>query len=318
MASTELPCRVFPAGPFSRRSLKLPLVFVVVLLVAAICGCRSDTSNPPAVPAVELTVAAAADLHAAFTEIGKAFEQQANCRVLLSFGSTGQLAQQIEHGAPFDVFAAANVSYLDGLRAKNLIVADSQQLYARGRIVLVTSKKSGVHATRLADLLGSEIKYIAIANPGHAPYGLAARQALEQSGLWSQLEPKIVLGENVRQARQYVLTGNTEAGIIALSIAQQPDLEFTLIDDSLHEPLDQALAIVADSKQQPLARQFIAFLNGPAGRPTMKKYGFLLPDEFDDAKVDPAEHGGDGQRIGVHAFACLSVPHGWAGVARTR
>ena len=255
-------------------------VAVLSVVGAMAVGCSGNSSAKSSANRPELTVAAAADLQNAFGEIARVFESQTGCHIVLTFGSTGQLAHQIEHGLPCDIFAAANVSYLEPLKAKGLIIEDSQQLYARGRIALVVNKQFGLHVTRLEDLLGSEIKHIAIANPGHAPYGVAARQALEHQGLWSRLEPKIVLGENVRQALQYVETGNAEAGIVALSIAQAPGIEYTLVDGSLHEPLDQAIAIVADTKQEPLARQFIAFLNSPAGRPVMKKYGFLLPDEL--------------------------------------
>lgn len=260
-----------------RRGLGVSSLIILVCLL--LIGCPRPTSGPATAAPPELTVAAASDLQVAFTEIARQFEQQESCRVVLTFGSTGQLEQQIEHGLPVDIFAAANVTYLESLRAKKMILADSQQIYARGRIVLVFSKKAGVTVRTLDDLLKPDVKHIAIANPGHAPYGVAARQALERAGLWAQLEPKIVLGENVRQALRYVETGNAEAGIVALSIAQGPDIEYILIDESLHEPLDQALAIIAGTKQQELARQFIAFVDGPQGRPIMKKYGFLHPSE---------------------------------------
>ena len=260
-----------------RRSLRISCL--ICLSGLWMIGCARPGSGPKPATVPELTVAAAADLQVAFTEIARQFEPQENCRVLLTFGSTGQLAQQIEHGLPVDIFAAANISYLEALKAKDLIIADTQQLYARGRIVLVVNKQTGLSVRRLEDLVKSNVKYIAIANPGHAPYGVAARQALERQGLWPQVESKIVLGENVRQALQYVETGNAEAGIVALSIAHAPQIEYTLIDESLHEPLDQALAIVAGTKQEPLARAFIAFLNGPTGRPIMTKYGFVLPGE---------------------------------------
>jgi len=260
-----------------RRGLAVSCLTSLVCLPMP--GCAWPTSGPVAAARAELTVAAASDLQLAFTEIARQFEQQESCRVVLTFGSTGQLARQIEHGLPVDIFAAANIAYLDPLEAKRMIVPHSRQIYGRGRIVLVSSKKAGSVVRTLDDLLKPDVKHVAIANPGHAPYGVAARHALERTGLWGRLESKIVLGENVRQALQYVETGNAEAGIVALSIAQGSNVEYTLVDESLHEPLDQALAIVAGTKQEGLARQFIAFLTGPAGRPIMQKHGFLLASE---------------------------------------
>jgi molybdate transport system substrate-binding protein len=253
-------------------------------LAAGIAGCSGPhTAAPPAKPAQTLTIAGASDLQFAFTEIAELFQKQSGCRVSLSFGSSGQLAQQIEHGLPVDIFAAANVKFIDALQAKGLVVPDSRQLYARGYIVLAVPENSELSITNLNDLSNDAITHIAIANPVHAPYGLAARQALERSGLWEKLQPKIVLGENIRQALQYVETGNAEAGIVALSIAQGAKVSFTPIDESLHDPLDQALAIIYGSHQIELAREFIALLNGPEGKSIMTRFGFRQPNAEHDA-----------------------------------
>ena len=227
----------------------------------------------------ELTVAAAADLQFAFTEIAALYEQETGQDVTLVFGSTGQLAQQIQNGAPYDLFAAANIQYVEDLADQGLVLPDSVALYAQGRIVLAASRRSGVTAETLADLLAPEIKHIAIANPEHAPYGVAAMQALQAAGVWERIQPKLVLGENVRQALQYVQTGNAEAGIVALSVANVPEITWTLLAASLHNPLNQALAVVASSPEPDRAREFAAFINGDVGRPIMRQYGFILPGE---------------------------------------
>lgn len=240
----------------------------------------SVLARPSYLNAAELTVAAAADLRFAFAEIGRAFEQETGTTVTLSFGSTGLLAKQIEQGAPFDVFAAANISFLDKLRARGLIINDSRQLYARGRIVLAVNKKTQLHVTQLSDLTLPDIKAIAIANPQHAPYGLAAQQAMAKLGMWDRVRPKLVYGENIRHALQLIQTGNAEVGVIALSVAKAPEIDWTLIPDDLHAPIDQALAIIKGTKMEVQARRFIRFVNQPAGRLIMKKYGFLLPGEF--------------------------------------
>ena len=248
--------------------------FCILILLAA---CTIPVVN--IVEPAELTVAAAADLQFAFTEIGTLFEQETGHRVTFVFGSTGQLAQQIENGAPFDLLAAANVSYIDSLAEKDLVLPDSVVLYARGRIVLAVNRASRVNAVSLQDLLSDQFTLVAIANPEHAPYGLAAKEALQSAGVWEEVQTKIVFGENIRQTLQFIQTGDAEVGIVALSVADVPEISWTLIDESLYNPLDQALAVVTGSPHQELARQFAAFINSPLGQSTMQKYGFVLPGE---------------------------------------
>ena len=230
-------------------------------------------------PQRELIVAAAADLVFAFREITPLFEQQHQAKVTLTFGSTGQLAQQIQHGAPVDVFFAANVAFVEDLRAKGMVLADSVEPYAQGRIVLATHRSRQALAS-VKDLTRQDVRRIAIANPTHAPYGMAAREALVSAGVWDQIQPKLVYGENIRQALQFLETQNVDAAIISLSLADAPDIRFSLIDLSLHRPIVQAAAVTARSRQPDLARAFIRFVNGPQGRPIMKRFGFLLPGEF--------------------------------------
>ena len=227
-----------------------------------------------------ITVAAAADLQFAFGEIGQLFQRETGHKAVFIFGSSGTLATQIENGAPVDVFAAANSQFVDDLRARGMLLGDTQQLYALGRIVLAGDKRSGLSLREVDELARPDVKRVAIANPEHAPYGRAARQALEARGIWEQVRPKLVYGENVRQALQYIQTGNAEAGIVALSIANVAEVDYVLVDEGLHQPLRQALAVVAGSKHEQAARELIVFINGPLGRPIMKKYGFLLPGEF--------------------------------------
>jgi len=231
-------------------------------------------------PAPSLTVAAAADLHFAFREIGELFQQETGIPVTFSFGSTGLLTQQIENGAPFDLLAAANEAYIDQLEQKGLILPDSRQLYAQGRIVIAVNRASGLDVKTLADLVDPAISRIAIANPEHAPYGLAAQQALESAGVWQAVQDRLVLGQNVRQALQFVQTGDAPVGVVALSVANVPEVHYTLIPAELHQPINQALAIVRTSAHPDVARRFIEFVNGPQGRRVMKRYGFRLPGEF--------------------------------------
>lgn len=228
---------------------------------------------------VTLLVSAAADLTFALQELGPHFERRTGIKVTFNFGSTGQLAQQIEQGAPVDLFAAANEAYIDRLDQQSLILAGSKMPYARGHLTLWTRADSPLHLSGLDDLLQPQVRRVAMANPSHAPYGLAAKQALQAAGLWQPLAPKLVLGENVRQTLQYAATGNVDAAIIALSLSLQHGGHWVPIPERLHRPIIQTLAILKRTPHAREARQFAAFITGPQGQPIMQKYGFVLPSE---------------------------------------
>lgn len=248
-------------------------LFLLILLLLAGCGRPAPSPSP-----APLTVAAASDLQFAFQELGRLFEQQTGQPVVFTFGSTGNLARQIEHGAPVDLFAAANIAFVEDLVQKGRVEPQSIQRYARGRVTLAVNRASGASAVTLADLLDPRIKQVAIANPDHAPYGLAAKEALISAGIWEQIQPKLVYGENVRQALQFVQTGNAEAGIIALSVADVPEITHMLIDEALHRPLIQALGVVTGSAQAEGARAFARLLLTPEGLRIMNRYGFSPPE----------------------------------------
>jgi molybdate transport system substrate-binding protein len=252
----------------------------VVSLVLACLVALAAGSGPAAGASATLTVFAAADLAFAFQELAPRFEQATGARVTLVLGSTGNLAKQIEHGAPADVFFAANQTFVDDLLAKGVLVAETRALYAQGRLVLATARGAAPPLTALAQLLEPRVRRVAIANPGHAPYGRAAEEALRAAGVWEAVKPKLVYGENIRHALQFVESGAAEAGILALSVAGVPTIDHVPIDAALHAPLDQAVAVVRRSRRPGLALAFIQFVNGPEGRPVMRKYGFLLPGEF--------------------------------------
>jgi molybdate transport system substrate-binding protein len=269
-----------------RTNMRKGILLITWLLAACTstpvpAGLTGTTAPAPAT----LTVSAASDLIYAFDEIGTQFEAETGHKVVFNFGSTGQLTQQIEQGAPVDVFAAANVSFVEDLERQGLILPDTRQMYARGRIILWMRADSPLQITSLADLTRPEVRRIAIADPDHAPYGVAARQAMQTAGIWEAVQSKLVLGENVRQTLQYAETGNVDVAIVALSLsapaaaaAGEPG-RWTLIPQELHPPIDQALAVIKDTKHEAPARAFAAFVNGPQGRPIMRKYGFVLPGE---------------------------------------
>lgn len=256
-----------------RRETRLAPLAALVLALACVTACKDKPSTTTTAPD-ELTVAAASDLTPAFEEIGREFEAANKTKVVFIFGSTGMLTRQIENGAPVDLFAAANVSYVDELDQQGLIIPDSKAIYGRGRITLWTPDTSDIRLQGIADLARPEVMRIAIANPDHAPYGLAAKQALESAGIWERVRPKLVYGDNIRQTLQYAETGNVDVSIVALSLSIQSRGRWTLIPEELHQPIDQGLGIIKTTKNEQAARAFAAFLAGPQGQAIMKKYGF--------------------------------------------
>jgi molybdate transport system substrate-binding protein len=256
---------------------KTPLLRSVLLgaLAALLLSCRSgdqseDTSQP------ELVVAAAANLTEAFSEIGDVFTQETGIKVLYNFGATTQLMQQIDNGAPFDVFAAADTIHVDRLVQNGKVLQDSRAVYARGRLALWVPD-SALSVDNLRDLRQPAVRYIAIANPEIAPYGAAAVEVMERQGLWQELQSKIVRAENVNAAKQLAATGNADAVFTANSLVLDVPGRVVLVDASLHAPIDQALGIVADTPNLEQARRFADFVLGERGREILGRFGYLFP-----------------------------------------
>ncbi len=250
------------------------LLLLLLLLVPAAC-LRPATSTTDQSAGSEITVAAAANLTDAFAELAKEFTARTGVRVTYSFGSTGDLARQIENNAPFDVFASADAEHLDQLRDKNLIVPETRSLFARGRLVLWTPSNSRIKLTRIEDLIKPEVKIIAIAKPDLAPYGKATIEALEALRLWSQLQPKIVYGQNVSQTKQYAATGNAEAAFIPLALVKASDGGETIeVDEQLHQPINQTIGVVAASTKQLQARQFVDYVMSAEGQALLERFGY--------------------------------------------
>ena len=229
--------------------------------------------------ALSLTVFAASDVTPALRRLIPEFERATHSKVTLVPGSTGTLSQQIRNGAPADVFFAANEAAVDDLSKDGLVRAPTRTVYARGRLVLIALSSIGRQGATLKDLTSPAIFRIAIANPAHAPYGLAAQQALQAAGLWDAIRPKLVYGENVQQAVQFVESGSAEAGLVARSLAGRPNLIFTEVDPSLYAPLNQTAVVLARSKQPALAASFLDFVKGARGRASLRAFGFLVPGE---------------------------------------
>jgi molybdate transport system substrate-binding protein len=248
-------------------------LLVSVTVLSTTPGCRSSSDNGN-----KLQVAAAADLALAFAEIGKAFDTVHHSTTVFTFGSTGLLAKQIGEGAPYSLFAAANESFVKDVIAKGKCDGATMRRYARGRIVVWTPSSVKAPST-LADLKDERFKRIAIANPEHAPYGKAAKEALQSVGIWDAVESRIKTGENVRATLQFAQTGNVDAAIIALSLSVATEGGASLpIDPGLHQPLDQALAVCGTGKATELATAFADYVVSAEGREVMTRYGFSLPE----------------------------------------
>lgn len=259
-------------------------VSIITLMIFTLVACNSlkgaDSTPKNSIPAEkkEITVAAASSLTKTFTEVGTAFEKAENCKVTFSFGATGSLSEQLTNGAPFDVFAAADESTVAKLDKAGLLISDTVKPYAVGRLGIATLKSSKVEVKTIEDLVKPEIKKIAIANTETAPYGQAAKQALESSKLWDKIEPKLVYGKNISDTLALVTTGNAEAGFVSLSL-KDDTLNFTLIDSKMHEPIRQAMAVTKNTKEEEMGRKFIEFVKGKEGQEIMSKYGFEAPEK---------------------------------------
>ena len=236
----------------------------------------------PATAAEKITIAAAADLKFAMDEIIGSFKkQQPGSEIDVIYGSSGKFLTQIQQDAPFDLFFSADIAYPRELARKGLAASEVKP-YAIGRLVL-WSNSMDVTKITLDGLTAATITRIAIANPKHAPYGKRAEEAMKSAGLWDKLQPKLVLGENIAHAAQFVQTGNAQVGIIALSLALNPELAnkggYYLLPAKLHTPLEQGYIITKRGADKRLARKFSDFMTTRASRTIMAKYGFTLPGE---------------------------------------
>lgn len=258
----------------------LGLVAAALLVGAALQPAPVSARERDAVP----VVAAASDLRFAIEELAELYRQETGAEVRLVFGSTGNFARQLRAGAPFDIFMAADEQFVLDLHADGF-TRDAGDLYARGRIVIMVPHGAELDADGQLDALAEAlaagtIARFAIANPDHAPYGMRAREALQHKGLWDAVAPSLVLGENVSQAAQFALSGDTDGGIIAYSLALAPSVanrgSHALIPEHWHQPLNQRMALMSGAS--PAAEAFYAWLQSPPARAVMARFGFVVPE----------------------------------------
>lgn len=245
-------------------SLRLSSYVPIGFLFFAVCSSAQSLA---------IIVAAASDLSVAGPELKSAFcKNPITCPVRLVNESSSLLSQQIQHDAQFDLFLSANAAYVDQLASSGKIVASSVKNYAIGRLGVVW-RDGKKHPLR--DITTPAVRYLALPNPKLAPYGVAAQQALEYAGLWGMVQPKVVYGENVRQALQMMESGNADVVITSDSLLQGKNAD--LIEADWHKPIVQKGGIVAASQNREGAQKFLDFLLGPSGQAILAKYGFGKP-----------------------------------------
>jgi molybdate transport system substrate-binding protein len=227
-------------------------------------------------------IAAAADLKFAMTELAAQFEKQSGAKLDVTYGSSGNFLTQIQNGAPFDLFFSADSEYPKKLEAAGLTEPGTLREYAVGHIVIWTPSTNSIDAAKdgWKSLLDQRVKKIAIANPDHAPYGRAALAALKKAGIYEQVKDKLVYGENISQAAEFVQSDNAQVGIVALSLAISAAMKsgkrWEIPADS-YPPIKQVVVLLKASKNKEAARRFLEFINGPQGQEILQRFGFTDP-----------------------------------------
>jgi molybdate transport system substrate-binding protein len=254
--------------------MKIPCKQIFVLLALLLTGSH--------VRAQTVKVAAAADMKFAMTELASQFGKQSGAKLDVTYGSSGNFLTQIQNGAPFDLFFSADSEYPKKLEAAGLTEPGTRYQYALGSIVIWTPGDSEINASRdgWKSLLDQHVKKIAIANPEHAPYGRAALAAMKKAGIYEQVKEKLVYGENISQAAEFVQSGNAQAGIVALSLALSPAMKNGNqwgVPTDLYPPIKQVAVILKASMNKDAARRFLDFVSGPQGHEILQRYGFTIP-----------------------------------------
>ncbi len=245
----------------------IPLLIAIFALIPLGCTGRDSGDGP------QLLVAAAASLLKVSRPLEAAFQRSGAGEVTFSFASSGQLEQQIRQGAPFDVYVPAAHSFSQSLERDGFVEGQAQ-LFALGRLAAWSRQ---FELESLEELREDRIRRVAVANPRFAPYGVAAQEALQASGLWQALQPKLVYGESVAHAFQMAETGNAEVALVAVALVQDAGRPYLLIDQSLHRAIEQTVVVLKRSENKQAAQAFVEFLSTAEARRILEEYGFGLP-----------------------------------------
>ena len=265
----------------TERAINVTVIALLLLLFSVSLGaCTSSASNGNLPIDSEkgrtLTISTASSLIPVFEEIGAAYLQERGISITLNSGATTQLAQQIEQGAPVDLFIAADALEITRLEQQKHLVPSSPSVFALGSLILWSQPNFQIQS--INDLALPSIQIISLANPQIAPYGRAAEEVLYATGLYSQIEPKLVFGGNVRQAMQFAETGDADIAFTSLSLGILADGNQLAIPRELYSSLEQVIAIVATSPNMTEAETFIAFLHTQEAQALLTKYGYTVPN----------------------------------------
>jgi molybdate transport system substrate-binding protein len=257
---------------FGMRRFIFILVCFTILLLAAEIRAQSPSTQ-------EITVSAAISLKNAFEEIGKTFmEKHSGTKVVFNFGASGDLARQIEAGAPVDVFASAAQKDMDDIGKKDLVITNSRKDFAKNGVVLVKPAHSIIPLQTLTDLQKKEIKKIVIGNPKTVPAGRYAEEALRHFNLWDIVKDKLIFAENVRQALDYVARNEVDAGLVystdAIARSKEVKVVMKLSEDS-HKPVVYPIGVIKGTKVETLSRAFVDFVISAEGQRILSQYGFI-------------------------------------------
>jgi len=251
--------------------MKIRLFFILLIVFLGGCAGNSPTDGGA------LTISAAVSVKEAFDEIAALYKTKTGKSVSFNFGASGALQRQIETGAPVDVFASAGAQQMDELAAKNLIDADSRRDFARNTLVLITSNASSLNLDAFSDLAKPEVRKIAIGNPKTVPAGGYSEQVFDKSNLKPSVQTKLILAEDVRQVLDYVVRGETDAGVVYASdvrrAAEKVRVAATAPEDA-HSPILYPIAVIKDSLQKRASQEFVDLVLSAEGQNILRKYGF--------------------------------------------
>jgi molybdate transport system substrate-binding protein len=248
-------------------------IFLAGLLVLAAFGCGGSGEQSESA-----IVAAAANLDRAIPRLVQDFEAASGLKAVVSLGSTSNLTQQIENGAPFDVFLSADEDHVDKLIAAGFAEPESKYVYARGRLALWARQDSPLALTSAEALLDPSVKYVSIANPAFAPYGIAAEQALDRLGYQDRLKGKIVYAQSISMTQQYAASGNADIAVTALSLTIDSGGKTYELDAALYEPIEQALAVLVTARHKGSANSFAAYMKDSRAQAILEEFGYRPGD----------------------------------------
>lgn len=247
---------------------------LLLIALASLTACNRTSAHAPQ---AELHVAAAANLTRVLGELAGAYEHRSNVRIIPSYGATAQLAQQIENGAPFDVFMSADTQHVDELSTRGFAAAGTSVVYARGVLVLWAPKRPDVR--KLDELAGPKNMVIVVARPELAPYGAASVEALKNMGIWDKVAKRVAYAPSISVAKQWGDTGNGDVAFTAMSLILDEPGNYFLIDPGLYKPIEQEMCVLKGASKADLARTFEQFVLGPDAREIFRRYGYGLPPQ---------------------------------------